>query len=391
MPGEGTSEESGLRVVLLSGSYGYSGRLLYFAQVFGELVRRFPAAAIHVDQHFPVADHPHLPLRPILRFHVVKRNRTVNGIEYRRVIRVPALANVRRLLSLRADVIAVIEFTPTAALGFLVSRLAHVPLALLIESDPSYRSGGTTGGLRARLTVTVKRYLVRRADAVLVSNEIGRRYVTDRLAVPTDKLVVGPYLTSAPARALPLPGGAETRFLFLNSLTKRKGAAEFLRALSALPVELKGRWAATVVGDGPERPNLERMVVDLGLVDRVRFLGARPYETLEQDYADSSVVVSPSLVDYRSLSGFEAVNAGRGLIASIHDGAHEELLRLAPAVRAVDPRNTEEFAAALASFISDPDTLRSELLAGPPPEFSVAAVGANLEEVLRLALARAQR
>lgn len=390
--GESGSRRSGLRVVWLSGSYGYSGRLLYFRDIFSEFVGRFPRTVIPVDRRFPAQDYPDLPLIPSFVFHRFERHRRVGGIEYRRVLRIPALTNLIRVIRLRPDAIIVVEFTPTSVLGFVSAWVTRTPILLLIESDPAFRqgSGGSSGTSRkAKAVLAVKRFLARRSDAVLVSNESGRRYVSESLQVGGAATVVGPYLTSAPARPSALPEDRGfAQLLFVNSLARRKGVAELLTALAALPAHLEMSWRLDVVGDGPERSALIEQAAELGLTDRVSFLGFSPYEELEEHYRNSDIVISPSLMDYRSLSGFEAVNAGRPLIVSQRDGAHHELVANAPGVRVVDPVDAVGFSEAIGLLIGERDSLRSEFDGSAPSDFSVAAIGQNLEDAVQLAVSR---
>ena len=97
--------------------------------------------------------------------------------------------------------------------------------------------------------------------------------------------------------------------------------------------------------------------------------------------------VCPTQGDYRSLAGFEAVNAGRPVVLSTRDGAAEEILDSGAAAVAVDPVDPRALAEALATFLRD-DAHLAEQLADrrrAPDRFSVEAVGANLEAAVRAA------
>jgi glycosyltransferase involved in cell wall biosynthesis len=253
----------------------------------------------------------------------------------------------------------------------------------LIESEPSFR-----GGAEGRLATTVKRIFARRSHIVLVSNERTARYARERLGIRPERLRVGPYLTSQPAED-PSPAfddGGSVRFLFLNSLQRRKGLHLLLAALAALPEHVR-EWTLDVVGDGSERAAVERQVGELGLVERVRFHGRRPHDEVAADYARAHVVICPTQGDYRSLAGFEAVNARRPVVLSTRDGATEEIIASGAAAVAVDPVDPRALAEALATFLRDDAHLAEqlEIAAAPPHRFSVEAVGANLEAAVRAA------
>lgn len=63
------------------------------------------------------------------------------------------------------------------------------------------------------------------------------------------------------------------QFIYVGRLIEEKGVQFTLKALSELPSELK--WSFQIVGDGPYRKTLEAYCDQLGLKDKVCFLGTR--------------------------------------------------------------------------------------------------------------------
>ena len=63
------------------------------------------------------------------------------------------------------------------------------------------------------------------------------------------------------------------QFIYVGRLIEEKGVQFTLKALSELPSELK--WSFQIVGDGPYRETLEAYCNQLGLKDKVCFLGTR--------------------------------------------------------------------------------------------------------------------
>jgi glycosyltransferase involved in cell wall biosynthesis len=371
-----------LRVVWVSGAFGFGDDLAYFREVLGQFAQRFPHAAVLVRHDYPVERYPELPLAPDLRFWVRRRDRLVGEYTYTGNLRVPTPRTAWGLVRRPTDVLVIVEFTPTALVSAATAHLRRRRIVHLIESDPSYR-----GGARGRLATFVKRTVARGSHVVLVSNERTARYAREALGVPLERLHVGPYLTSQPGHPPPASDdGGPVRFLFLNSLQRRKGLHLLLAALAAL-AEGSRDWVLDVVGDGPERGTLERQTAELGLGDRVRFHGRRSHDEVASDYARAHVVVCPTQGDYRSLAGFEAVNAGRPAVLSTRDGAAEEILDSGAAAVAVDPVDTRALAEALGAFLADDGHLARQLqiAATPPERFRVEAVGANLEAAVRAA------
>jgi len=371
-----------LRAVWVSGAFGFGDDLAYFREVLGQFARRFPGSAVLVREGYPVERYPELPLAPDLRFWVRRRDRRVGEFTYAGNLRVPTPRTAWRMLRRPTDVVVIVEFTPTALVSAAVAHLRRRRVVQLIESDPSFR-----GGREGRLATTVKSAVARRSHVVLVSNDRTARYARERLGIRAERLRVGPYLTSRPGD--PSAGaddGGPVRFLFLNSLQRRKGLHLVLAALAVLP-EHSRDWRLDVVGDGPERTALERQVAELGLGEKVRFHGRRSHDEVAADYARAQVVVCPTQGDYRSLAGFEAVNAWRPVVLSTRDGAAEEIIGSGAAAVAVDPVDTAALAGVIAGFLRDDAYLANqlEMASAPPDRFSVDAVGANLEAAIRAA------
>lgn len=84
--------------------------------------------------------------------------------------------------------------------------------------------------------------------------------------------------------------GPVFRILYVGSLHSRKGVDTLLRALAGL----EGDWQCDLIGDGPERPRLERLAQELGLATRLRFRGAQPFETVAEAFDGCHVVAVPS-------------------------------------------------------------------------------------------------
>ena len=79
--------------------------------------------------------------------------------------------------------------------------------------------------------------------------------------------------------------------LFAHRLSQRKGAHFLPEIINNLKDE---NIVLLIVGDGPEKQNLEFRIQDLGLSDKVKFLGWIPNEEIYQYYAIADVFIMPS-------------------------------------------------------------------------------------------------
>jgi glycogen(starch) synthase len=114
-------------------------------------------------------------------------------------------------------------------------------------------------------------------------------------------------------------------FVFLGRLVSTKGIRVLIEATGFLKAKHR-EFQVRVIGDGPQREELENLVRTLGLQEYVNFLGYLPPERLEESLRDATVVVMPSLGgEVFGLVAAENMQQGRLVIAS-DIGALSEVL-----------------------------------------------------------------
>ena len=111
---------------------------------------------------------------------------------------------------------------------------------------------------------------------------------------------------------------AALRVCFVGSLDKRKNVGELMDALSQIN---NMNIDVTIVGDGPERNNIEQKVSDLDAKIKVKFLGTLPMEATQNVIAHNDVLVLPSLHDGWGAVINEAMMLGTTPICSSKCGA----------------------------------------------------------------------
>ncbi len=352
--GDALSIDPDLRVVWVSPSYGYGGDLLYFKGLFETFCVRFPATRIFVDPAVHYREAAQLPLVPGLSGWLIDRNRLVGGAAYNAGVHIPSPRFAWQLIAARPQLAITIEFTLASLAAIALSSWGRgFAVLLLVEGDPAARGGSSN-----RLVLGLKRWACRRAHAIQTSNVSGRQFLIEQLHADPAKIRVAPYLTSAPPRPARAIARSDPRLhlLFANSLTPRKGAAALIAGIALLPPALARRIRLTIVGDGPERAELESAASHIDGTE-VRFVGARAYASLGQYYADADVLAVPSHADYRSLAGFEGLAYGLALLASRHDGASAETLDGGATGFGIDPRDPATIADALRRLLEEPALL----------------------------------
>ena len=119
------------------------------------------------------------------------------------------------------------------------------------------------------------------------------------------------------------------RLLFVGRLTRLKGLDVVLRALAGLTGK---KWMLDVLGDGPQRAELEELSASLGLSGRVNFRGAVSNDDVEEFMAFGSCLLFPSHSEGMGLVVLEALSLGLPVIASdleaLRDFADGELVHV---------------------------------------------------------------
>ncbi len=113
--------------------------------------------------------------------------------------------------------------------------------------------------------------------------------------------------------AIPPHKGNPFRLLSLGRLLHLKGFHLGLQAFARFVREFP-RSEYWVIGDGPERKNLEALAQKLGIKDKVRFWGKLSRNEVLQKLAEVDVLVHPSLHDSGGFVCAEAMAAGRPVI-----------------------------------------------------------------------------
>jgi glycosyltransferase involved in cell wall biosynthesis len=293
------------------------------------------------------------------------------------------LAIIRR--ARRADVVYATSMTRRAAAGALLARR---PLVLKLTADEAYererrssRFAGDLdafqrhrGGLRVRALRATRNAAARRAVHVFTPSGYLRELVL-RWGIPAERVSV----SLNPAPEVPsLPPRDELRrelgmdgptLAFAGRLMAAKALDVALQAVQRIP-----RVSLLVVGDGPDRGQLERTSTELGLDDRVRFVGGRSREDVLRilSAADAAILSSrwenfPHLVVEALAVGTPVIATAVGGVPEIvHDGENGLL------VPAGDP---DALAEAIRRLVDD-DELRARLADAAAP--SVAALAPDL-------------
>jgi len=273
----------------------------------------------------------------------------------------PQAAIIAPILALRADLVHVHlgEDLAVIPLGSAVARLHHLPLVLTIHTSLHHTLA--VSNLRSAVLKTlgspIERWGEHFAEAVLVITPRLHRLLLSE-GVEEDRIHVippgvNPSLFEGPFED-PFSGVGKPRVVFVGRLAPQKGVSTLVEAAGLLK---DPSAQVLLVGDGPERPKLEREAKRIGVGDRVRFLGFFAHDRLPAVLAHADLLVLPSLYEELGTVLLEAMQAALPIVASrtggipdvIEDGINGLL---------VPPGEPEALAHAINHLLADRDLAR---------------------------------
>jgi glycosyltransferase involved in cell wall biosynthesis len=158
----------------------------------------------------------------------------------------------------------------------------------------------------------------------------------------------------------------ETRIaLFVGRLVEKKGVDDLLRAFAQIANSDGAAHKLWVIGDGLERPALERLALQLGAADHIRFFGTLPNSTLPDYLAAADLFVGPSVVaksgdtEGMGVVFIEAFSAGLCVLAT-DAGGIREIVEDGVTGRLVAPRRVDQLASVMKELLAD-DVQRATL------------------------------
>jgi glycosyltransferase involved in cell wall biosynthesis len=246
--------------------------------------------------------------------------------------------------------------------GRLAARLAGVPA--VISSVHTSIADYEVAGWRRRLYLGLDRATARIAGRIIATSEAMAADLVARHQAPRARVVTIPnrpdprdLVATKPREAVRHElgaGAAETLVGVVARLTEQKGVADFLDAAARL-ADRPG-WRAAIVGDGPERGDLDVRARRLGLGERCRFVGTRT--DLGDLLAAFDLLVVPSRSEGLPYLVLEAMVAGTPLVATAVGGIPEVVVDGVHGVL-VPPRDPARLAAAMARCLDDPGHARA--------------------------------
>jgi glycosyltransferase involved in cell wall biosynthesis len=285
------------------------------------------------------------------------------GPSVRRLLPWTALRVARVIQRERIQVVHGHLFEPSlvAALAVRFTRCRLVTTRH--HSDAIHR---LKGAWRRSAYSTAERLVNRTARHIIAPAQMVRRILVEVEGVPSEKVTVIPYpqpvqrfeaLRPVGEVRSDLGVGRSRLLVCMARLHPEKGIPFLLEALKALPGDLH----LYLLGAGPEAARLEALASQLGVAERVTFLGWR--DDALSILAAADLVVHPSLHEALPSTVIEALALGRPIVATDVSGIRDilgddEFGRIVPA------GNADLLAQAVRSTLEDPARAQMRAAAG---------------------------
>ena len=150
---------------------------------------------------------------------------------------------------------------------------------------------------------------LKHADGVICVSESVRTHLQNYLPPLNVTIPNGIWKPSAKWEGKYFP--VNKKFLYVGYLAKRKGLDVALKALGSLK---DYEWTLDILGDGSQRKELETLVEELGIRERVKFYGFR--DDAENFMSRAACLLFPSYQEGLPLTGNEALAVGLPVLAS---------------------------------------------------------------------------
>jgi colanic acid/amylovoran biosynthesis glycosyltransferase len=229
------------------------------------------------------------------------------------------------------------------------------------------------------------------ADVITANSEFMRQKLVTIGCNPVNLVLVpvGVNLTKIPFTQRTGRPAVPVRLLTVGRLTEVKGYEYSLKAVSRIGASHNVIYE--IVGDGPLAPTLKRLTDELGLADRVRFLGGLPHDQAIAAYGRADIFV---LAGVRASSGEEetqglviqeAQASGLPVVATRCGGMPEGLLDGQTGIL-VPEKDAGAIAAAVERLIDDAEMRLKFGSAGRlfvKDRYDIRKLNARLEEIYR--------
>lgn len=193
-----------------------------------------------------------------------------------------------------------------------------------------------------------------RFDLVIAPSRNLAKQIANEGVLSTVRYITNPVVFGDTTAVVPAERTLAFTILYAGRLGPEKNIGYLIKAYAELLKKLPAAvlWVA---GRGPEGRALEALTSQLGLSEKVKFLGFLDYLTLARYYAACDVFVLPSIQEAQPLVAMEAMWFGRPVIVTKAIVAADEIVDQAVNGYIVDPDSVADLTGRLQTLAAEPN------------------------------------
>ena len=265
------------------------------------------------------------------------------------------LPEIRRLHDSRpVHMIHAHSALPCGHAASLLSRELKIPFVVTVHGLDAF-SSRQVEGRAGEWCARVSRAVYRSACSVICISEKVRDQVIEGAGPRVNTTVI--YNGADPEMFSAADGEpVEPVILCVGNLIPIKGHELLLRAIAAIQNQFP-RLSLEIIGDGPERPGLQKLADELGMADKVNFRGRQGRRQVADAMRRATVFALPSRYEGLGCVYLEAMSAGKPVIACRGQGI-EEVVEQGLNGCLIGADDLQELADTLAQLLQQPELRR---------------------------------
>lgn len=246
--------------------------------------------------------------------------------------RFPLISILRLLNQIQPDIIHVHAPNFFTSNAIIASRLRNIPVvASVYRGEIDIIRESVRKPLRNILSI-LRKFTLNRFDKIIAlsyfSKSLALKAGADENKITIiynscEEILFSPKDRSSARKKCNLPNDIKV-ILFVGNLIKLKGVDTLIKAIKILNCKFPN-FFLVIIGQGEEKENLESLVREHNLSDKVKFEGWMPQKDLAGYYNAADVFVLPSIVEGHSIALLEAMASGLPIVASNIDGNKESI------------------------------------------------------------------
>lgn len=325
---------------------GSSNNLLYWNKILQELYKCEKNISVYTRDTIATVDNTEIVVNKIFN-----RNKLLT---FRKIFEVVSILRKKE-----EPVVIVSEFNEVTLVTTIAGLLVRgSKLVLLIENHPKYLikyKVKSPNKILSYINGVYRRFITTMVDVVVANTAHAEEYILKELSVPSRKVIRSMYLTSSMGE-LNSRNYCQNRvitFISVGRIDHWKGFDLMVAAIDAMDEDIRSQCKFVIIGDGDKKKSIEAYVLEKELTHCINFTGSVSFNKMRDLYLKADVAVITTRADYRSLVGFEALSCGLPIIASINDGASNEVVIEGYNGFVIDPSDTRVLVEKITWFVNN--------------------------------------